>query len=184
MGDLDQVQGMIEKLNKLPEGPYQKFVYHGCNVPKIMGLVAELKGFVGRFYTDPGQMKIYIADLNKIRMTTCDSTTNERVVDAEDFDNAKGILQGLLTAILADLPYPKPSKKEDAKLVIKNTIYNQQITILDAITVLENAIESADMPAQEKKSLLEKLHGIANNPYVAGIGTSILFEAGKNMLNL
>ncbi|HII05843.1 MAG TPA: hypothetical protein HA349_00570 [Methanotrichaceae archaeon] len=47
--------------------------------------------------------------------------------------------------------------------------YNINATIL--LGALEKAIEeSQDIPPEEKRSLLEKVHGLANNDYVKGIG--------------
>lgn len=39
--------------------------------------------------------------------------------------------------------------------------------------------ESKDIPPEEKEGLIDKIKDVANNPYVAGVGASVIFEGIK-----
>ena len=57
--------------------------------------------------------------------------------------------------------------------------YNTTIYLNALIKAIE---ESNDIPEKEKDNLIDKIKGIANNPYVSGIGAGLIVEAIKTGL--
>ena len=57
--------------------------------------------------------------------------------------------------------------------------YNTSIYLNALITAIE---ESEDIPSEEKRDLIAKIKNIVTNPYVSGIGTSLIVEAIKTTL--
>ncbi|MCX6678702.1 MAG: hypothetical protein NTU95_12285 [Methanothrix sp.] len=58
------------------------------------------------------------------------------------------------------------------------------ITPVVYLQALQQAIENTDIPIEEKTNLQERISGIVNNPYVSGIGATVIYEAAKKILGL
>ncbi len=87
-------------------------------------------------------------------------------------------------------PEPQPSKPSASHVSIHGNVKNlslgdlteQNISAVVILNVMADAIEqSTDIPEAEKKSLLQKIRGLATNPYVVNLGSHALIELLKGL---
>jgi hypothetical protein len=164
-----QIQGLIEKLNKLPDShPKISTVYNASNETKIESIKTSLTIIIEREYANSSMKKQLLDQINGIKLRTVNLTDdNGKAVVPDDFDKAKILLADLIRDIQSDLSRGMPPKKESNRPFISNFIINQQTTTIDIIGLLEKAVESESLPEDKKKNALQIIRDLKNDPVLS-----------------
>jgi hypothetical protein len=181
---VSQIQTLIEKLDKLPDPhPVYPNWYHASTVIKINSIKTSLTVIIERAYAKSTMRDSLLGQLKGISVHEVNFTDNQgKGVDAEEFDGAKILLTDLMYDIQKDLSGGNPPKTESSKPTVSNIIINQQTTTIDIIRLLEKAVESEPISKDQKKTALQKINDLKNDPVLSKlIATGITQLAPKAM---
>lgn len=64
-------------------------------------------------------------------------------------------------------------------------IIQTSVTSVNILRVLETAVNKSEaIPESQKAGLIEKIRGLAQNPYISGLATSAIYEGLKSFISM